>query len=563
LVVVAEAAYREIIQRLMQISRPTIKDVNAIKMQAAQAYNLQALPPNSALIRNLKPEEKRLVSILRRKQIRTISGVSVIAVMTKPYPCPKTEPCAYCPGGPTVGVPQSYTGFEPAAMRGIQNEYDPYRQVSSRINQLQSIGHKVDKIELIIMGGTFPATPRQYQTRFVQCCLDAITQQKSHSLVEAKKQAEISRIRNVGITVETRPDWAKQREVDHMLTMGVTRVELGVQNIYDDIYQRVNREHTVRDVVEATRVLKDSGLKVAYHMMPGLPGSNQKRDLNAFKTIFTDSTFKPDMIKIYPCLVLKGTKTHEWWKSGTYTPYTTEQAAELIAEIKKTVPPWVRIMRVQRDIPAQLIEAGVKHSNLRQLALQKLQEQNVRCRCIRCREVGHRWLKDHIKPDLGNVEIQTTTYKASEGTEIFVSAEDPVNDILIGYLRLRLPSAQTHRPEIRVEPCSIIRELHVYGPVVPVGKHQAKAWQHKGFGQQLLTQAEHITQREYNRNKILVTSALGTKQYYKRHGYKHDGPYMSKTLKSTASYEPKSLYIVANSLTPFKYCPVVMNSLGR
>ena len=515
----------------MRIPKPTVKDVNMVKMQAAQTYNLQTLPPNSILISNLKPKEKRLVSVLRRKQIRTISGVTIVAVMTKPYPCPKTTPCAYCPGGPSVGSPQSYTGFEPAAMRGIQNRYNPYRQVRSRINQLESIGHTVDKVELVIMGGTFPATPKQYQSRFVQRCLDAITQQKSKSLTEAEKQAETSRTRNVGITVETRPDWSKQQQVDHMLAMGVTRVELGVQNIHDDIYQLVNREHTVKDVVEATRTLKDSGLKVAYHMMPGLPGSNPKRDLNAFKTIFTNPDYKPDMIKIYPCLVLKGTKTHEWWKKGTYQPYTTEQAAELIAEIKKTIPPWVRIMRVQRDIPAQLIEAGVKHSNLRQLAQQKLQEQNMRCKCIRCREVGHRWLKDHVKPNLNNIHIQTTKYEASEGEEIFISAEDTANDVLIGYLRLRIPSAEAHRPEITAEPCSIVRELHVYGPVVPVGKHQTKAWQHKGIGQQLLTKAEHITQEEYNRRKIVIISALGTKQYYKRFGYHHDGPYMSKTLK--------------------------------
>jgi len=523
-------AYRMIIQRLMQIEKPTLRDVNLAKTHVAQALNLQTLPPNSTLIRNLKPNERKLLPILRRKHIRTISGVTIVAVMTKPYPCPKTVPCAYCPGGPTAGVPQSYTGFEPAAMRAIQNRYNPYRQVRSRINQLESIGHKVDKVELVIMGGTFPATSERYQSRFVQRCLDAITQQKSNSLTQAKKQAETSRIRNVGITVETRPDWAKQPQVDRMLTMGVTRVELGVQNIYDDIYQRVNREHTVQDVVEATRIMKDSGLKVAYHMMPGLPGSTPKRDLNAFETIFTDADFKPDMIKIYPCLVIKGTKTYEWWKKGTYQPYTTEQAAELIAEIKKNIPPWVRIMRVQRDIPANLIEAGVKHSNLRQLALQKLQEQKMRCRCIRCREVGHRWLKDHIKPDLNKIEIQTTKYPASEGTEIFISAEDTANDILIGYLRLRIPSPQAHRPEIDAQPCSIVRELHVYGPVVPVGKHQARAWQHKGIGQQLLREAEHITEEEHNRRKIVVISALGTKQYYKRFGYHNDGPYTSKIM---------------------------------
>src|SRR3989304_4383745 len=227
---VVEAASREIIHRLMQIPKPTIRDVNMAKMQVAQALNLQSLPPNSTLIGHLKPNENKLLLILRRKHVRTISGVTIVAVMTKPYPCPKTAPCAYCPGGPSVGVPQSYTGFEPAAMRGIQNRYDPFRQVRSRIRQLEAIGHNVDKVELVIMGGTFPATPMQYQTRFVQRCIDAITQNKSRSLEEAKGQAETSRIRNVGITVETRPDRAKPPHVDLMLSMGVTRVELGVQN---------------------------------------------------------------------------------------------------------------------------------------------------------------------------------------------------------------------------------------------------------------------------------------------------------------------------------------------
>jgi len=527
-------ASREIIQRLMHIPKPTSRDVNLVKMSVAQAHNLQTLPPNSMLIRNLKPTEKRLISVLRRKRVRTISGVTVVAVMTKPYPCPKTAPCAYCPGGPSAGVPQSYTGFEPAAMRGVQNRYDPYRQVRSRITQLESIGHAVDKVELVIMGGTFPATPKQYQTRFVQRCLDAITRQNSQSLTEAKRQAETSIIRNVGITVETRPDWAKPPHIDHLLSMGVTRVELGVQNIHDDIYQLVNREHTVQDVIDSTRILKDAGLKVAYHLMPGLPSSSFNRDIEAFRTIFTNPNFKPDMIKIYPCLVLKGTKTHEWWRKGEYEPYTTEEATQLVAEVKKSVPPWVRIMRVQRDIPAHLIEAGVKHSNLRQLVQQKLREQNLRCRCIRCREVGHRWLRDRIKPDLSNVQISTTKYNASRGEEIFIQAEDKTNDILIGYLRLRIPSAKAHRKEINNEPCSIVREVHVYGPLVPVGKHRVMAWQHKGFGEALLAEAERITGEEYNRRKVVVISALGTKQYYTRFGYQHDGPYMSKKLERQA-----------------------------
>jgi len=524
---------REILLRLLQIPKPTARDLNLIKMQVANKHGLEAIPPNSLLIKQLKPHEKpKLLPILRRKTVRTISGVSVVAVMTKPAPCPKEAPCAYCPGGPQYGVPQSYTGHEPAAMRGLQNRFNPFRQVTNRMKQLETIGHNIDKVELIIMGGTFPSTSTNYQTRFVQRCLDAITKQRSQSLEEAKKNAERSRVRNVGITVETRPDWAKEAQVDKMLSMGVTRVELGVQNIYDDIYMLVNREHRVKDVVEATQVLKDSGLKVAYHMMPGLPGSNFKRDLKAFQKIFADPDFKPDMIKIYPCLVLKGTQAYEWWKKGEYKPYTTEEAAKLVLEIKRIVPPWVRIMRVQRDIPAYLIEAGVNQSNLRELVQKKLREQNMRCRCIRCREVGHRWLRDKIKPNPDNIKVLTIKERASEGDEIFLSAEDPENDVLVGYLRLRIPSEKAHRPEINSEPCSIVRELHVYGPLVLVGKHVAKAWQHKGFGSILLTEAERLSKEEYDHRKVVITSALGTKQYYERFGYQYNGPYMSKLLQT-------------------------------
>ncbi|MGC9345533.1 MAG: tRNA uridine(34) 5-carboxymethylaminomethyl modification radical SAM/GNAT enzyme Elp3 [Candidatus Bathyarchaeales archaeon] len=526
-------ALREIIEILMRIPSPSCDDVNRVKMQVAAKHQLGEVPSNSEIIRLLKAEEKRkLLPLLRRKATRTISGVTIVAVMTKPYPCPQPEPCAYCPGGPPFGVPQSYTGFEPAAMRGLQNEFDPYLQVKSRIEQLKAIGHNVDKIELIIMGGTFPATPLDYQTSFIQRCLDAITDKESASLEQAKKNAETSRIRNVGITVETRPDWAKETHVDQMLSMGVTRVELGVQNPNDEIYRLVGRKHTVQDIIEATRIMKDAGLKIVYHLMPGLPGSNPKKDLEAFKGIFTNPAFKPDMIKIYPCLVLKGTKAYEWYLEGTYKPYTNEEAANIIVEIKKTVPHWIRIMRVQRDIPAPLIVAGVKRSNLRQLVQRKLKDQGIKCKCIRCREVGHRMLIDKIKPNPEKVEMLTTRYAASEGEEIFISAEDPENDVLIGYMRLRIPSEKAHRPEIKGKACSIVRELHVYGPLVPVGKHLAKAWQHKGYGGILLSEAERISKEDYDVKKVLVISALGTKKYYMRFGYNYDGPYVSKMLEN-------------------------------
>jgi elongator complex protein 3 len=515
----------------MQTSNLSKRDVNIVKLQVASQRHLKQIPKNSELIRFLKSrEKKKLLPLLRRKKTRSISGVQVIAVMTKPWPCPKEEPCIYCPGGPTQSVPQSYTGHEPATMRGLENNFDPYLQVTQRSKQLTAIGHTVDKVEFIVMGGTFPSMPLEYQENFIQKCLEAIIKKKTNSLEEAKKLAETSRIRNVGITVETRPDWAKPKHVDHMLSMGVTRVVLGVQNIYHDVYKLVNRGHTVKDVIEATRLLKDAGLKVVYHLMPGLPGSNFKRDLKAFEKIFTDPNFKPDMIKIYPCLVLKGTKTYEWWRNKEYQPYTNEEAAQLIAEVIKMVPHWIRIMRVQRDIPAPLIEAGVNKSNLRQLVWHKLKEREIRCRCIRCREVGHRWLRDKVEPKSENIQVFIHREIASEGEDIFISVEDPLYDILIGYLRLRIPSEKAYRTEIQSETTSIVRALHVCGTMVPVGKHITEAWQHKGYGEKLLFDAERLSIEEYDRKKIVVISALGTKQYYKRHGYSYDGVYMSKRL---------------------------------
>jgi len=529
----ADNALREIISALMLLPSPTHDDVNRVKTQVAAKHQLEHVPSNAEIITALKPKEKlRLLQVLRRKTTRTISGVTVIAVMTKPQPCPQPEPCAYCPGGPTQGVPQSYTGHEPAAMRGSQNSYDPYLQVQSRIEQLTAIGHRVDKVELIVMGGTFPATPPEYQTWFIQRCLDAITDKQSATLEEAKANAETSRIRNVGITVETRPDWCKQPHVDAMLDMGVTRVEIGVQNPSDAIYRLVGRMHTVADVTEATRIAKDAGLKIVYHLMPGMPGSNPAKDLAAFKRVFADPAFKPDMIKIYPCLVIANTKAYNWYREGVYKPYSTEEAANLVAEAKKTLPLWVRVMRVQRDIPARLIVAGVDKSNLRQLVQRKLAEHGERCSCIRCREVGHRMVVDNVAPNLEKVEILSTRYEASEGEEVFISAEDPENNVLIGYLRLRVPSAKAHRPEIHAVPSAIVRELHVYGPLVPVGKHLARAWQHKGYGAVLLGEAERVAREDYNLKKLLVISALGTKQYYMRFGYERDGVYVSKKLEN-------------------------------
>ncbi|MGQ9679181.1 MAG: tRNA uridine(34) 5-carboxymethylaminomethyl modification radical SAM/GNAT enzyme Elp3 [Candidatus Bathyarchaeia archaeon] len=520
-----EKARRTIINRLLEFSEIDQPLLERIKSDVSRELGLDSIPSNSELLKSLKKaESEKLSNLLTRKQSRITSGVTVIAAMTKPRACPHGK-CLYCPGGPDQNVPQSYTGHEPASMRGAQNRYDPFKQVKSRIKQLEAIGHPVDKVELIVMGGTFLTFSKRYENWFIKRCLDALNEARSASLEEAKKLAYSANIRNVGLTIETRPDELDERKVDHLLNLGVTRVELGVQNVYDDIYKIINREHTVRDVIYSNKILRDAGLKVCFHMMPGLPGSSVDRDLEGFRTIFSDPLFKPDMLKIYPTLVLKGTELYQWWKRGEYTPLTTEEAVELITRVKMMVPPWIRIMRVQRDIPAKLIEAGVKKSNLRELVFKRLGELGKGCKCIRCREVGHKSNQKEIKEE--ELEMKRIVYEASGGIENFISVEDHARSTLIGFIRMRVPSEEAHRPELQSK-TAIVRELHIYGRMVPVGRRSLDAWQHKGWGRILLSEVEKLAREEYDLNKVSILSALGTRQYYRRLGYYEDGAYMSK-----------------------------------
>jgi elongator complex protein 3 len=484
------------------------------------------MPRNSDILSVLPPElREKFSENLRIKKVRSVSGINVIGVMSSPRGCPHGR-CVFCPM--EKGFPMSYTSGEPAAMRGLQSGYDPFLQITSRIQQLKTIGHEPSKVELVIQGGTFLAAPYDYQEEFVKRCLDAINNFKSSTLDEAKVRAETSKIRNVGLTIETKPDWCKGSHIDRMLRFGCTRVEIGVQIIDDAIYTLTNRGHSVEDVVESFQIARDAGFKIVAHMMPGLPGSNFQKDLASFKTLFSDPRFRPDMMKIYPCLVMEGTELFEWWKRGDYKAFETEEAVELIVRVKEVVPPWVRIMRVHREFPVQLIKAGVKNGNLRELALRRLEERGKRCQCIRCREIGHRTLKENIAVDAEGVRMVYRGYEASGGKELFISVEEPVADALVGYIRLRMPSENSTREEIDSS-TALVRELHVYGPEVPVGRHHLGSWQHIGFGRKLLAEAE-TKARELGANKVLVLSALGTKEYYRREGYHSRGPYMCKAM---------------------------------
>jgi len=509
--------------------------VTNIKAKFGKVYKHDKVIKNATILNYATPEEKPLIlNLLKRRKTRTLSGVSVIAIMTKPLPCPGE--CVYCPGQesqPSEKVAQSYTGKEPAAMRSIHNDYDPYKQVQSRIRDLEAIGHHIDKIELIVMGGTFLSTEVSYQEEFMKGALEGILDKKVQSLDEAKKLAESSKRRVIGITIETRPDYCKEKQVDRMLNYGTTRVEIGIQTVYDDIYKLVNRGHTTTDSIEAIRIAKDAGLKINAHMMPNLPGSTYSKDLETFDTLFNNPDYCPDMLKIYPTVVIKGTELYNWWQEGRYTPYDLDDLIDLIANVKKNLPPYVRIQRIMRDIPANLIEAGCKNSNLRQMVQAKLQKHNETCGCIRCREHGISKRTKILKENSFNdVEFIRLDYEASQSNEIFLSYENMKEKFLVGFLRLRKPSEFAHRPELNDGKTMIVREIKVVGEMVPkdLKPDQLSQLQHRGYGKKLMQIAEKISIEDFDAKKLTVISGIGARDWFYNLGYELDGPYVSKKI---------------------------------
>jgi len=541
--------YRKVIEKILSGEIKTAGQLDLEKRRLAKELNLGKFIRNSEILRYAKPSEKEKLKLLVKKPIRTESGVAVVAVMTKPAPCPHGK-CRYCPGGPQIDVPQSYTGKEPATRRAIQYGFDPYMQTTFRLEQLKTIGHPVDKVELIVMGGTLTAQCIDYQEWFVKRCLEAMNdfeenydfifnsgdtaflekkkeeEYKFRYLEEIQEMNETAPARCVGVTFEPRPDWATKEQIDYMLNLGVTRIEMGVQNPYDFIYRRINRGHRVKDVAEATRQLKDSGLKVAYHMMPGLLGYNPGLDLRGFKKIFEDERFRPDMLKLYPLIILKGTEYYDMWEKGEFEPITTRQAVEIIVKVKEMMPKWVRTIRIMRDIPSNLVEAGIKSSNLGEIVYKEMEKMGIKCSCIRCREVGHK-LREGIEPKLDYIGLTRTEYDASGGREIFLSYEDTKQDILIGFLRLRKPHGPFRK---EIVDAMLVRELHVYGPMVEIGESPRYEWQHRGYGRELLAEAERISREEFDAGKILITSGIGARDYYRKFGYRGDGVYMGKEL---------------------------------
>ncbi|MBN1645891.1 tRNA uridine(34) 5-carboxymethylaminomethyl modification radical SAM/GNAT enzyme Elp3 [Candidatus Woesearchaeota archaeon] len=531
-------------------------------------HKAKEIPTDIALLLHAKPSQvKKLEKYLASKPVRTGSGVTVVAIMTKPWKCPHGT-CTMCPGGKGSffgDVPQSYTGNEPATMRGMRNLWDPYLQIFNRLEQYVVLGQSPEKVELIIMGGTFIAMPARYKEDYILNTYKAMNdfskefytkqgdfrilkfrkffelpgdihdkqrrtslhkkmlelKQKGHdktNIEKEKRRNETSNIKCVGLTIETRPDWGLKEHGIEMLRYGTTRIELGIQSVYDDALHRIKRGHGLAENIKSIQELKDLGFKLNYHMMPGIPGMSKKQDLQGLKELFNNPDFRPDMLKIYPLMVMPGTELEKDYHAGKFKPITTEDAAEIICEMKKDVPKYCRIMRVQRDIPTKVTVDGVKLTNFRQYIDQLMQKKKYSCQCIRCREIRGKEIKE--------VKEETIEYDSSGGKEYFISLVS--EDNIIGFLRLRFPGQQLIK---NITPTTaIIRELHVYGQAKNIGDKALKNdVQHKGFGRLLIEKAEQIA-RQNGKDKMIVISGVGVREYYYKLGYKLEEPYVVKTL---------------------------------
>jgi elongator complex protein 3 len=481
--------------------------------------------------------DERVERILRLNAIRSQSGIATLTVITKPFPCPGR--CVYCPT--EARAPKSYLTNEPAVMRALRSDYDPYGQVHDRLLALHQTGHATDKIELIVKGGTWSFYPVSYQRWFIRRCFEAANAGTAdHApqnretdggdadatlLLEAHRQNEAAAGRIIGLTIETRPDYVSAGEILRLRELGVTRVELGVQSLEEAVLERIVRDHGVAEVRQATRLLKDAGFKVAYHLMPNLPGATPESDLESARRLFEDADFQPDAVKLYPCVVVESAQLHQWWRDGRYEPYSDETLITLLADIKRLVPPYVRIERVIRDIPSTSIAGGCQLTNLRETVLSRMRAQGLHCRCIRCRQVR--------EPLPGDYQPVRRTFEASGGMEEFLSFEDAAQDRLAALLRLRIPAADSGAPSIFPEltGSAIVRELHAYGEHLPLGGRSVLAVQHQGFGQRLLECAESIARDTYGLGRIAVISGIGARGYYRKFGYTLCGTYMVKPLR--------------------------------
>lgn len=496
-----------------------------IKAEVCKEYGIQ-MPTNASILEEYKTmikqgdaeEDFMFMQVLQVRSVRTLSGIAPITVLTKPYACPGR--CTYCPT--ESNMPKSYIDTEPGAMRALRLRFDPYEQVTKRIEALERNGHVPEKCELIVLGGTWTAYPNDYQEWFMKRCYDGFNLDErpdgAESLDEAKRLNETAKYRVIGCTLETRPDHIDEAEVKRLRWFGATRVQIGVQTLNKHVLALTLRDQTNERVQEATKLLKEAGLKITYHMMQNLPGAIPDTDLNDIKTIFSHEGYQPDHIKIYPCVVVKSAPLYRHWKAGRYKSYDEQTLTDLLIKIKDVVPYYCRIERLVRDIPENSIEGGNTVTNLRQL----MQDRGVQCRCIRCREP-----RADIS-DIDNAELCIDEYAAADGTEYFISYESPDRSKLFGFVRLRLQNREQHWYE-ELQDAALIRELHVYGQLVPVSDKETGAAQHRGFGRKLMTEAEKIA-KDHDFTKSAVIAGVGVRKYYEKLGYELVDEYMIKTI---------------------------------
>ncbi len=515
-----QKAIQEIITRAIQKKIQTAQELKRVKADVAKEFGI-SIVPNATIVAEYRrminqgelERDEKLWTLFSKRKIRNLSGVAVITVLTKPFFCPGR--CIYCPT--EARMPKSYLANEPGAARALRHEFDPYNQVSARLKSLQANGHNTDKCELIVLGGTWSAYEHEYQEWFIKRCFDAFNEQESVDLDQAKQVNETAAHRVIGMTLETRPDSITQDEVERLRWLGCTRMQLGVQTIHQDVLDLVKRDQTNEQVVTATRLLKQAGVKISYHIMQGLPGSSIEKDIETAQQVFTNQDYQPDHVKIYPTVVLKTSVLYHWWKQGKYTPYTDEELQQLLIEIKKLVPEWVRVERVIRDIPTESIHAGNTKTNLRQI----MQRQGVECECIRCREPRY------TEATIDEVELVKREYKASEGKELFLSYESHDKKILFAFVRLRLQKLKEHWIS-ELQDAAIVREIHAYGVVKPIDAGEG-AVQHIGLGKRLMQQVEEIAQKK-GYKKVAVIAGVGVREYFRKLGYELQGEYMVKEL---------------------------------
>ncbi|MEM7111866.1 MAG: tRNA uridine(34) 5-carboxymethylaminomethyl modification radical SAM/GNAT enzyme Elp3 [Chloroflexota bacterium] len=455
---------------------------------------------------------------LQMKPTRSQAGVTVVTVLTKPYPCPGK--CIFCPTD--VRMPKSYLHDEPGAQRAERHGFDPYQQTSARIDALEKIGHPAEKIELLILGGTWSSYRRSYQEWFVKRCFDAMNGEESETLVEAQEKNARGKRRNVGLVVETRQDHIDADELRWMRYLGVTKVQVGIQSLDEHILAINKRGHDVQSTRDAFRLLRLGGFKIHGHWMANLLGATPESDVEDFARIWSDTAVRPDELKLYPCMLVENAELYEYWQRGEYKPYTEDELTEVLVACKSQVPPYVRLNRVIRDFPTTNVVEGNKKANLRQIAQQRMAKRGLFCQCIRCREIR----RDKVTE--ADLSLRITTYETDATMEHFLSFETDDNR-LAGFLRLSLPRRDIELPLPELADHAMIREVHVYGPALNLGEDSSGEAQHMGLGSRLVTKAKEMA-REAGYGNIAVISAIGTREYYAKHDFVVDGLYMTAVL---------------------------------